>query len=242
MNRFFTSDISDSKAYLCEDDAYHIKNVLRAKVGEKFEVCNGKDKEYIGVLAHVDKTSAVLDIIEEITVNREPKHKYVLCQCVPKCRKIDDVVRHATELGMCQFYPVISERVNIKNAEEYDKTDRLRRIVTEAAKQSKRMCIPLIEKPLLFKDIVKTAPADALKIIAWEEEQEVSLKSAFESAESPESVYIMVGPEGGLSREEVQFAAQYGWISVTLGKRILRTETAPLALIAAAAYHFSDLE
>ena len=89
---------------------------------------------------------------------------------------------------------------------------------------------------------MKTAPADALKIIAWEEEKEVSLKSAFESAESPESVYIMVGPEGGLSREEVQLAAQYGWISVTLGKRILRTETAPLALIAAAAYHFSDLE
>lgn len=240
MNRFFAERIEDSKAFLSEDDAYHLKNVLRARPGEKFEICNGIDKEYIAVLSYIDKKTAQLDIIEEIDVCREPAHKYVLCQCVPKCRKTDDVVRHATELGMSEFYPVISERVNIKNSEDYDKTERLQKIAAEAAKQSKRTRIPLVHKTVKFDDIIRSAPAYALKIIAWEEEKNSSLGSVLNLCGSCSEIYIMVGPEGGLSENEVKYAVEYGWKSITLGKRILRTETAPLALISAIAYHFGD--
>lgn len=242
MNRFFTSRIIDSKAYLSEEDAYHLKNVLRAKPGERFEVCNGTDKEYIAVLSYIDKKSAVLDIVEEVAVDREPKHRYVLCQCIPKCRKLDDVIRHATELGMNEFYPVISERINIKNADDYDKTERLQRIADEAAKQSKRIRIPEIQKTVRFEDIVKKAPGDALRIIAWEEERDVSLRNVLKNSGDVKEVYIMVGPEGGLSADEVRLAEEYGWKSVTLGKRILRTETAPLVLLSATAYELGDLE
>lgn len=241
MNRFFAQSIVGSRAFLSEEDAYHLKNVLRAKLGDKFEICNGIDKEYIAVLAYIDKKTAELDIIEEIDICREPKHKYVLCQCIPKCRKTDEVVRHATELGMNEFYPVISERINIKNINDYDKTERLQKIAAEAAKQSKRTRIPLIHKPTPLEDLITNAPENALKVIAWEEEHTVTLADALNSADVCDEVYIIVGPEGGLSAEEVEKALKCGWKSITLGNRILRTETAPLALLAAIAYHLGDM-
>lgn len=153
MNRFFTSDIKESKAYLSEDDAYHLKNVLRAKLGETFEVCNGIDREYVAELSYIDKKTAILDIKKDVTIRREPKCEYIICQGIPKGRKLDDVIRHGTELGMSSFYPVITERINIKNIDDYDKTDRLQRIADEAAKQSKRMRIPVINKPIKFEEL-----------------------------------------------------------------------------------------
>ena len=242
MNRFFTTKIADSKAFLSEEDAYHIKTVLRAKIGDKFEICNGIDKEYIAVLSHIDKKSAILDIMEEINVCREPKHKYILCQCIPKCRKLDDIVRHLTELGMNEFYPVISERINVKNVDDYDKTDRLQRIVNEASKQSKRISVPLVHKPVKFENIIRSASGDSMRIIAWEEEHCTSLYEVMTQYENQDDIYIMVGPEGGLSEAEIGLAREYGWKCVTLGNRILRTETAPLALLSAVAYHLRDLE
>lgn len=241
MNRFFADKIVDSKAFLSEEDAYHIRNVLRAKPGDRFEICNGVDREYIAVLSYADKKTAELDIIEELDICREPAHNYVLCQCVPKCRKSDDVVRHATELGMSKFYPVISERVNIKNADDYDKTERLQKIAAEAAKQSKRTIIPTVNKPVSFGDMIRLAPQNALRIIAWEEEHKTTLAEALREAPICKDIYILVGPEGGLSSSEVDVAASCGWKSITLGNRILRTETAPLALLAAIAYHFGDM-
>ena len=181
MNRFFAERIEDSKAFLSEDDAYHLKNVLRARPGEKFEICNGIDKEYIAVLSYIVKKTAQLD-----------------------------------------------------------KTERLQKIAAEAAKQSKRTRIPSVHKTVKFDDIIRSAPADALKIIAWEEEKNSSLGSVLNLCGGCNEIYIMVGPEGGLSESEVKYAVEYGWKSITLGKRILRTETAPLALISAIAYHFGD--
>ncbi len=242
MNRFFTSEIIDNKAYLTEEDAYHLKNVLRAKTGELFEVCNGIDKEYIAKLVYIDKRSAELEIIENVTTEREPKHKYILCQCIPKCRKSDDVVRHATELGMAEFYPVLSERINVKDADGYDKTDRLQRIVNEAAKQSKRIVIPTVNKPIKIEELIKNAPADAFKLIAWEEERDVSLRKAVAEYNGESDVYIIIGPEGGLSEAEVSLAKENGWRSISLGKRILRTETAPLTVLSAVSFALGDLE
>ncbi len=242
MNRFFTSDISDNKAYLSSEDAYHLHTVLRARAGDEFEICDGVEKEYIAVLDYCDKKSAVLTIKEEITQSREPKHNYYICQGIPKGRKTDDVVRHGTELGMRGFYPVISERVNVKNLSDYDKTDRSQRIVDEAAKQSKRIRIPVVYPPIKFDEIIKIPATNAVKIIAWEEETQTSLKQAVQAAPKGEDVYIIIGPEGGLSRDEVTLARENGWISVTLGKRILRTETAPLTLLSAIAYELNDLE
>ncbi len=242
MNRFFTSDIKEGKAYLSEDDAYHLKNVLRAKLGETFEVCNGIDREYVAELSYIDKKTAVLDIKKDVTIRREPKCEYIICQGIPKGRKLDDVIRHGTELGMSSFYPVITERINIKNIDDYDKTDRLQRIADEAAKQSKRMRIPVINKPIKFEELAVLPSDNALKIIAWEEETIKSLREVLTNTFDIRTVYIMVGPEGGLSREEVEFAMSKGWQSVTLGKRILRTETAPLTLLSAVSYHMGDLE
>ncbi len=242
MNRFFAEKIADDKAYLSEDDAYHLKSVLRAKIGEEFEVSDGIGKEYIAKLSFLDKKSAILDIISETTVDREPSHNYIVCQGIPKGRKLDEVVRHATELGLKEFYPLITDRINVKNVEDYDKTERLQRIVDEAAKQSKRLVIPEIHKPEKLSEIVKNAPAEAIKIIAWEEETETSLKKAITEVSDAKDVYIIVGPEGGLTEEEVNLAKANGFVSVTLGKRILRTETAPLALISAISCLLGDLE
>ena len=242
MNRFFTNDIQNDQAILGEEDAYHLKNVLRARIGEEFEICDGVAHEYVAELVSLDKKSAVLNILREITVEREPHHRYCICQCIPKGKKTDDVVRHCTELGMSDYFPVISERVNVKNIDEYDKTDRLQRVADEAAKQSKRIIIPTINKPIKFSQLVTTAPQNAIKIIAWEEEHEISLRKALSNVNNAYEVYIIVGPEGGLSSDEVALAKENGWISVTLGKRILRTETAPLTLLSAVSYQLEDLE
>lgn len=242
MNRFFAKEIIDNKAYLSEDDAHHLSFVLRAVIGEEFEIADGKGKEYIATLSHIDKKSAELDIIEEVTVDREAKHRYVICQGIPKGSKLDDVVRHITELGASSFIPLITKRIIVKNVSEYNKTERLQRIADEAAKQSKRLVIPTVEKPAKIEDIIKNAPENAIKIIAWEEENETSLKTALASFPKAKDVYIIVGPEGGLDSEEIKLAEGYGWKTVTLGKRILRTETAPLVLLSAAAFALGDLE
>lgn len=242
MNRFFTDKIENGKAYLKEDDAYHLRNVLRAKIGEMFEVCDGISGEYIAQLSYIDKKSAVLDIKEDITEQREPKHDYYICQGIPKGKKTDDVVRHCTELGMRGFYPVITQRVNVKNLDDYDKTDRMQRIADEAAKQSKRIVIPTVFKPIKLEELLKMPSENAVKIIAWEEEHEISLKKVMQNSADVKDVYILVGPEGGLDKDEIDIAREYGWQCVTLGKRILRTETAPLTLLSAIAYHLGDLE
>lgn len=242
MNRFFTDNIADGIAYLGEDDTYHLRNVLRAKQGELFEICDGVANEYIAQLVYMDKKSAQLEIKENITVEREPKHNYYICQGIPKGKKTDDVVRHGTELGMRGFYPVITQRVNVKNLNEYDKTDRMQRIADEAAKQSKRIRIPTVFNPVKLTELLKIPSENAIKIIAWEEENEVSLKTAMSEFEDNDDVYILIGPEGGLDKDEVDIARECGWVSVTLGKRILRTETAPLTLLSAISYHLEDLE
>lgn len=242
MNRFFTDKIENGIVYLGEEDAYHLKNVLRARHGELFEICDGIANEYIARLVYIDKKTAQLEIKENITVEREPKHNYYICQGIPKGKKTDDVVRHGTELGMRGFYPVITQRVNVKNLNDYDKTDRMQRIADEAAKQSKRIRIPMVFNPVKLTELLKIPSEDSIKIIAWEDETEVSLKTAMSKFNDNEDVYILIGPEGGLDKDEVDTAREYGWMSVTLGKRILRTETAPLTLLSAIAYHLGDLE
>ena len=242
MNRFFAEEITDGKAYLSSEDAYHLKNVLRARLQERFEVCDGESKEYIASLVALDKQSAVLEILEDVTVEREPKRDYYICQGMPKGKKSDDVVRHGTELGMRGFCHVISQRVIVKNPGDYDKSDRLQRIADEAAKQSKRIRIPKVMDAIKLEELVRSAPKDALRIIAWEEETELSLKKCLDAAGDPKEVYILVGPEGGFERDEVELAKSYGWQSVTLGKRILRTETAPLSMLSAVAYYLGDME
>lgn len=242
MNRFFTDKIENGIVYLGEEDAYHLKNVLRARHGELFEICDGIANEYIARLVYIDKKTAQLEIKENITVEREPKHNYYICQGIPKGKKTDDVVRHGTELGMRGFYPVITQRVNVKNLNDYDKTDRMQRIADEAAKQSKRIRIPMVFNPVKLTELLKIPSEDSIKIIAWEDETKVSLKTAMSKFNDNEDVYILIGPEGGLDKDEVDTAREYGWMSVTLGKRILRTETAPLTLLSAIAYHLGDLE
>lgn len=242
MNRFFADKIENGTAYLTEEDAYHLRNVLRAKTGELFEICDGVANEYIAQLVYIDKKTAQLEIKENITVEREPKHNYYICQGMPKGKKTDDVVRHGTELGMIGFYPVITQRVNVKNLDANGKIDRLQRIADEAAKQAKRICIPTVFNPVKLTELLNIPSETAVKIIAWEEEKDVSLKTAMSGFSDSRDVYILIGPEGGLDKDEVEAAIAYGWKSVTLGKRILRTETAPLTLLSAIAYHLGDLE
>lgn len=242
MNRFFADKIENGMVYLGEEDAYHLRNVLRAKLGEQFEICDGVASEYIARLVYIDKKNAQLEITENITVDREPRHNYYVCQGIPKGKKTDDVVRHCTELGMRGFYPVITQRVNVKSIDGNDKTDRSQRIADEAAKQSKRIRIPTVFNPVKLAELLKIPSENSIKIIAWEEETDMSLKAVLSEVSACEDVYILIGPEGGLDKNEVEAARACGWKCVTLGKRILRTETAPLTLLSAIAYQLGDLE
>ena len=238
MNRFFAEKIISHQAVLSSEDAHHLRDVRRAKLGDRFEICDGCGKEYIAKLTALNKQEAVLELEEEVAVDRECQHNFVLCQGVPKGRKLEDVVRHATELGMREFYPVITERTQLPRG-DVDKSERLQRIADEAAKQSKRQKLPVIHNPVTLSWLLQTAEPEALKIVAWEEETQNTLQNILQGNCSAK-VYLFVGPEGGLSAEEVLQMKEQGWISVTLGKRILRTETAPLALLSAVSFALGE--
>lgn len=231
MQRFFSDNINE----ITGSDARQIQKVLRAKVGDKLIVCDGKSKSYEAEISDIKKESVSLNIIKELNEDTEPKVKITLAQCLPKGSKIDFIIQKSIELGVFDIIPVISERsVPDISGKEEKKQERWQKIAKEAAEQSGRQIIPQIHSPISFDDLLKSENKYDLKIIPWELEEEKSLKSVIGNREvysQVSNILVIVGPEGGFSQEEINKARESGLTPITLGKRILRTETAPIAVL-----------
>ena len=249
MPRFFISNpeksIYNGKITIDGEDAIHISRSLRMKVGEKITVSDFYGKEYSCEISMFTPDSVILDILSEKMCESEPNVKVKIFQALPKGDKMDTVIQKCTELGACEFIPVITSRCisrpDSKSAAK--KCERWQKIASEAAKQCGRGIIPTVF-PLTEFDVAldKMAECD-LAVMCYECEDGFSLKAYIEKAISngkieinskvPVTFSVFIGPEGGISPHEAQSAKELGINLVGLGKRILRTETAPLFAVSA---------
>lgn len=229
MARFFVlpEQIDGNLIYIKGEDVAHISRVLRMQPGDDISVCDGMGKDYICQLAKIDKTSVVAEIITVQENDAEPLSKITLYQGIPKGSKFDFIVQKCVEIGVTKIVPMQTERVVSKGAL---KIDRLSKISMEAAKQSGRGIVPLVCETISFDEAVSKASADDIALIPYECERENTLKAVLKNATAT-NISVFIGPEGGFSDHEISLALEHGIHSVTLGNRILRTETAGLVTI-----------
>lgn len=241
MNRFFVEKenikgreiIIDNK-----EDLHHISKVLRLKEGDFLAVSNGIDKEYLCKIIDIVKEGVVSEILEEKDFLREPALRVSLFQGVPKQGKMEQIVQKCTELGVDSLIPVFTNRTVVTNKGDYwKKIVRYQNIAEEAAKQSQRGIIPEIRQATDIEDMIKRLRAYDTVIFAYEEEDRTTIKAILSSLpHKPERLALVIGPEGGFSPEEAQDIIKAGGLSVSLGKTILRTETAGPAALAMIMY------
>jgi len=229
MHRFFTAP-EDFPA-VTGSDAHQIKDVLRMKPGEQIELLTGDGQVHEAKIISLAKGRVACAVLSSRQDESEPKTRVTLAQALPKARKMDLVVEKCVELGVHRIIPMLSERVIAKEG----KPERWQKIAKEAAEQSKRAIIPQVGEAMNFRDVLKLKGRFELALIPWEAEKQHSLKQAL-SGKTPGSILLLIGPEGGFSATEVDLARQAGFVSVSLGKRILRTETAGFAALAAINY------
>lgn len=238
MYQFFVpqNQIQDKIIRIAGPDVNHIKNVLRMKPGEEIAVSNGVDgREYrCGILEIQDEQIVCeLRFIKEEGV--ELPSKIYLFQGLPKSDKMEFIIQKAVELGVFEIIPVASKRTVVKLDEkkEKNKRNRWQGIAEAAAKQSKRRIIPQVKGVMSFETAVGYASKMDIKIIPYElAEGMKDTKAIIGSLRDNQSVAVFIGPEGGFDEKEIQAAVQNGLQPITLGKRILRTETAGLTVLA----------
>lgn len=247
MTRFFISSdqIKDNSVTLKGEDRHHFLNVLRQGPGDEITVLNGKGEEYLVRITGVTADQVNGEIVSQVERQTEPRVKITLVQSLPKADKFEWILQKNTELGVSRFQPVFTERSNIKldQATQGRKLERWNKIIREAAEQSGRQIIPVLEPIRRWSEMLACLSGEGLVLIPWEGEAGQSLKQVLErQPEIPGSVTVLIGPEGGFSLKEVEEAKERGAIPVTLGPRILRTETAGLVVFSALLYHFGDLD
>ena len=240
MYQFFVEpgqiDVENRRVVIEGGDVNHIKNVLRMKVGEEIAVNNGQDgREYrCGIVSlHEDRIICQLRFIKEDSV--ELPVKVYLFQGLPKGDKMELVIQKAVELGVHAVIPVAAKRCVVRLDEKKARAKVLRwqGIAQAAAKQSRRGIIPAVSEVMSFEGAVKLASSMDVKLIPYELAQDMDkTRQLIESLKTGQSAAVFIGPEGGFEEQEVELAKEAGIVPVTLGKRILRTETAGLAVMA----------
>lgn len=245
MRRFFIDEnaITDDTALVTGNLFCHMTRVLRLKIGTRVILSDGTGKRHVGSISTIGKDCLTVTITKS---SAEPEKTsgplLTLYQGIPKGSKMEFILQKCTELGADSFVPYISERsvARLPKDREAERLERWRRIIREAARQSNRTSVPLLSPVKDFSELVGTAD-QAVKLLLWEEETSNRLRSVLGSLPRPDSVVLLVGPEGGLSREEAAAAEASGFIPVTLGTRILRTETAGIALLAVLQFYWGDM-
>jgi len=235
MYHFFTNNLpSDGKILITGSDVNHIKNVLRLAPGEKIVVSDGSDYDYYCIIESMDQ-NAVTALIDKDAPRAELPAKIVLYQGLPKSDKLELIIQKATELGAAEIVPVVMNRSIVKLDEKKAtaKTQRWNLISESAAKQSGRSIIPKVYAPVSYDEALLMASGSKILLPYEGANGMSSLRNFFDNLSTGDEVSIFIGPEGGFEESEVTRAINHGAQIVSLGKRILRTETAGMALISA---------
>ena len=240
MHRFFTDPetIREGSIVITGEDVAHITRVLRLQTGDEIVVCDGQSNDYRCAICRADKQAVELEILEHIQSTVECPVDITLYQGLPKGDKMDTIVQKCVELGVRRIVPVAAKRSVVKLKAGDKKLIRWQRIAAEAAKQCGRGIIPAIGDICSFADAA--AGGQGLKIMPYECEREQSIRAALQKNRGAQQVSIYIGPEGGFDPAEVALATEAGACVVSMGPRILRTETAPIAAVTAVLYELGD--
>ena len=243
MYHFFAQHENIHQEYIdiVGSDVNHLKNVLRLTVGDNILISSGDNVDYTCCISQIDNDYVRADIIQIDCAGRELPVKVYLFQGLPKGDKMELIIQKMTELGAYEIVPVSMKRcvVKLDNKKSKSKVERWNTISQSAAKQSKRSIIPVVTDVMTFKDAVQYAKKLDVKLLPYECAQGMDYtRQMVESVKEGQSVGIFIGPEGGFDLEELSYAESAGWNVITLGKRILRTETAGMMLMSVLMYNF----
>lgn len=245
MSVFYVKNeqINIDKAVIQGEDVKHIRDVLRYNINDDLDICDENGTRYKTRISNFSKDSILLNILEIPDYTTEPSINVTLFQGMPKADKLELIIQKCTELGVNEIVPIITDRVIVKLDEKNidKKLERWNRISLEAAKQSGRQKIPIVQKPTKLKNLIEIISKYDIVLLPYECEKEVTIKSALKNINKTcKNVAIIIGPEGGFSEDEINLLNSDNVMKVTLGPRILRTETAGLATLAIVLYELQD--
>jgi 16S rRNA (uracil1498-N3)-methyltransferase len=229
------------KIKLSSDKSHHLITVFRCKQGNAITVIDGKGKAYEAEVSRIVKKDVFINIIREVSTDVESPLNLIICQGILRGEKMDIVVQKTTELGIKEIIPVVTERTVIRDTR---RLKRWRKIAEESVEQCGRTIIPVIHEPVYFEDFFKCQQSSVMDqklngLIFWEEGG-LSLRETIRRIRSQDAeyriqnspIYILIGPEGGFASGEVKIAEENGLIRTTLGRRVLRAETAAIVSVA----------
>ncbi len=250
MPKFFveSEQIKDNKIFIIGEDVNHIKNVLRLNIDDDIQVCNvDTQTNYTCGIAKLNNDSIECNILKQILSENEPNVYINVFQGIPKADKMELIIQKSVELGVCEITPVETKRCVVKIDEKVKqkKIDRWQKISEVAAKQCGRDIVPKINYIANIKNICNLITEYDIVLLAYENEQVNTLKSELSKIKNTKNkdlkIAIIIGPEGGLDKEEVDYLKENGAKVITLGKRILRTETVAFVLTSIIMYELGDL-
>ena len=245
MHRFYVPAVPLNEDFpLPRRDAKKILRVLRLSPGEEILLWDDEGREYRAQITRAEGMSVYVKVLEEQSKEVESPLPLVLVQGIPKGDKFEFIIQKATELGVWRVYPALTERtiVRIPPDRQGSRKERWQSVAREAARQSGRVQVPEIMPVTTLTELVQNIEKDAHRLILWEGEKGTGLKDYLrQNKPTKGSVYLLIGPEGGFSQQEVEFCINNSFTSVTLGPRILRTETAGLVSLSLILYEWGDL-
>ncbi len=242
MHRFFIEGLLSAEIRITGQDAIHIQRVLRLQSGDFVVVVDPKGATGLAQIKKLEDKNILLSLQETLAEERESPVRVYLAQGLPKSDKMDLIVQKAVELGASAVIPLETAQcvVQYEAGKKKAKQERWQKIAMEAAKQSKRSHIPQVKEIQSLSDCLSSMPEDVYKIMLYEGRNPQGIKQILQRQRAKE-VLLLVGPEGGFSASEVELCQRHGVHVVSMGPRILRTETAGLAGIAIVMYEYGDL-
>lgn len=241
MSRFFVdaADVGENSIFIySKEDIKHMGKVLRLKEGDKIEISDSAQWEYQAEICAMEADVVEALILDKQKFAREPEARVTLFQGIPKQSKMETIIQKSVELGMFSLTPVFMERTVVVDKGNFSKKQqRWQRIAAESVKQCRRGIIPEIKDPLKLPNVIQALSAFDLVLFPYENETGRTIKDSLRSQEKrPKDIALIIGPEGGFSQQEAEMLKQAGADRVSLGKTILRTETAGPAALAMIMY------
>jgi 16S rRNA (uracil1498-N3)-methyltransferase len=223
---------------LPDDSLHYVRRVLRMGLGDRLDLMDGQGWQYEGRICSLSSTDILVEIMGKSFLP-DSSLGITLCQALIKANKMDFIIQRSVELGITRFIPFSSSRtiVHLTPASAAVKVKRWQKIASESARQCGRSIIPAVAPLMSYQEMLKAGGAKAAKIIFWEGEMDRSIGQLFrgEEKESPDYFFV-IGPEGGFSGDEIARAGGEGFLPVSIGKRVLKVETAVLSILAILQY------
>lgn len=249
MPKFFinSNQINKDKIIILGNDVNHIKNVLRKRIDDEILICNKDDScDYRCKIENISDDEIKCEILEKLDLDSEPITKVTIFQGLPKADKMELVIQKSVELGVFDITPIEMKRcvVKLNEKDKKKKIERWQKISEVASKQSGRNIIPKINEVIKLKEICNLIEDYDLVLVAYEKEKENSLKNELKILKKQDKegykIGVIIGSEGGIDEEEINMLKEYNVKAITLGKRILRTETAPLNVLSNIMYELEQ--